>query len=76
MLRAEDVEQQLQLLLARVARDVRPALRVVDHLGAELEEVVDRPRDELLVAGDRGRRHDDGVAFFDRHVAVIPERHP
>src|SRR5216683_4578817 len=55
---------------------MRTALRVVDDLGAELEEVVDGPRDELLVARDRRRRHDDGVAFLHRDVSMVAERHP
>ena len=53
-----------------------PTLRVVDDLGAELEQVVHRPRDELLVARDRRRRHHDGVTLLHRDVAVVAERHP
>src|SRR2546430_772675 len=76
VLRAEDIGEALQFLLARVSRDVRPALRVVNHLRAELEEVVDCPRDELLVTGDGRCRHDRSVALFHRDMAVVAERHP
>src|SRR5438445_224315 len=75
MLRPQDVEEKLQLFLARVARHMRPRRGIVDDLRAELEEVVDRPRDELFIAGDRRRRHDDGIALFDGHMTLVPERH-
>ena len=45
--------------------------RVVVDVRADLEQVVDRPRDGLLVAGDRARADDDGVARLDLDEAVI-----
>ena len=53
VLGAEDVQEELQLFLARMPGHVRPSRRVVDDLGAELEEVINGARDELLVPGDR-----------------------
>ena len=50
--------------------------RVVEDVRAGLEEVVDRARDVLLVARDRARRHDDGVAGLDLDEAVVAVGHP
>src|SRR5947199_309451 len=41
--RPKDVEQELELLLARVSGDVRTRVRLVDHFGPQLEEVIDGP---------------------------------
>src|SRR5439155_19274577 len=46
VLRSQDVEEQLQLLLARVPGHVGSNARVVDDLRAELEEVVDSAADQ------------------------------
>src|SRR5712691_923625 len=75
VLRSQDVEEQLELLLARVPGDVGPNARVVDDLRTQLEEVVDGAADELFVAGDGRRRHDDGVAVLHRDVPVVAEGH-
>ena len=47
----------------------------VDDVGAEFHEVVDRLRDELLVARDRRCRDDDRVARHDADLAVVAHRH-
>ena len=71
-----EVEHQLQLFLARVAGDVGVADGVVDDVRAGLEQVVDRPRDVLLVARDRARAEDDRVAGLDLDEPVVPVGHP
>src|SRR5437899_263389 len=75
MFRAKDVEEKLQLFLARVSRNMRPRRGIVNDLRAELEEVVDRAGDELLVPRNRRRRHDDGITFLDGDMTVVPEPH-
>ena len=68
-------EHELELLLAGVAGDVRSLDRVVVDVGAGLEQVVDRPRDVFLVAGDRARADDDRVAGLDLDEAVVAVGH-
>jgi hypothetical protein len=69
-------EHQLELFLARVTRDVGPLDRVVVDVRSGLEQVVDRPGDVLLVARDRARADDDGVAGLDLDEAVVAVGHP
>ena len=76
VLRLRQAEHQLQLFLAGVARDVGPLDRVVEDVRAGLEQVVDRPADVLLVAGDRAGADDDRVARLDLDEAVVAVRHP
>ena len=52
-LRAHEVVHELELFAARMARDVDALVASVDDVGAEFHEVVDRLRDELLIARDR-----------------------
>src|SRR6266542_3322361 len=73
--RAQDVQEQLQLLLARMTRDVWPARAVVDAVGAAFEQVVDGAAHELLVARDRVRRHTARVAVLHGDVAMVAKRH-
>ena len=68
-------EHQLELLLARVPGDVGALDRVVVHVRAGLEQVVDGPGDVLLVARDRAGADDDRVARLDLHEAVVAVRH-
>ena len=76
VLRLRQAEHQLQLFLARMARDVGALDRVVEDVRAGLEQVVDRPRHVLLVAGDRAGADDHRVAGLDLDEAVIAVRHP
>ena len=76
VLRLRQAEHQLQLLLARVSRHVGPLDRVVVHVRAGLEQVVDGPADVLLVAGNRARADDDRVALLDLDEAMVAVRHP
>ena len=74
-LRPHEIVHELELLLARMARDVDALVAPVDDVGAELQQVVDRLGDELLVARDRRRRDDDRIARHDADLAVIGHRH-
>ena len=56
--------------------DVGPLDRVVEDVGAGLEQVVDRPADVLLVAGDRAGADDDRVARLDLDEPVVAVGHP
>ena len=69
-------EHQLELLLAGVPGDVGTLDRVVEDVGAGLEQVVDRARDVLLVAGDRAGADDHRVARLDLDEPVVAVRHP
>ena len=65
----------LQLLLAGVARNVQGALPLVEHLGPLAVELVDDVADGVLVAGDGGGGDDDAVPVLDVHLAVGGEGH-
>ncbi len=65
VLRAHQGLDDLQLFLGGVAADVDVGDAVVEHVGAEPEEVVDGAVDERLVAGDGRGGEDDGVAGLD-----------
>ena len=66
VLRAEQVQHVRQLVLAGMAGDVHALVdRPVDDLGAAPVQVVDRPSDGLLVAGDRAGAEDDRVCLDD-----------
>ena len=65
----------LELLLAGVARNVQHIRAVVDDLDSLAEELVDDARDGVLVAGDGARRNDDAVAGADLDLLVLGERH-
>ena len=68
-------EHELELFLAG-GPETCARLIVVEDVRADLEEVVDRARDVLLVARDRAGRHDDGVARLDLDEAVVAVGHP
>ena len=74
-LRPQQAEHQLELVLRAVARDVDLLVAVVDHVGAQLEQVVDVAAHHLLVAGDRRGRDDHGIAVLDGHVALVAVGH-
>ncbi len=65
----------LQLLLAGVARHVEGAQPLVDHLGVLAVELVDDVAHGVLVAGDGGGGEDHPVAGLDLHLAVGVEGH-
>ena len=65
----------LQLLLAGVARHVEGAQPLVDHLGVLAVELVDDAADGVLVARDGGGGEDHPVAGLDLHLAVGVEGH-
>ena len=75
VLRLGQAEHQLELLLARVPGDVGALDRVVVHVRAGLEQVVDGPGDVLLVARDRARADDHGVARLDLDEPVVAVGH-
>ena len=47
-----------------------------DHVGAEVEDAVDRLVHRALVAGHRCGREDHGVAAVELHLRVVAVRHP
>src|SRR4051812_1776425 len=49
---------------------------VVKDVRTDLEQVVDRPPHNLLVARDGTRADDDRVAGLDLHPAMVAVRHP
>ena len=69
------VEHQLELLLAGVAGNVGALDVVVEDVGADLEQVVDRAPDDLLVARDRAGADDDRVTRLDLDPAVVAVGH-
>src|SRR5215469_13873205 len=69
--RPDQVQDQLQLLLRGVARDVdRRVAAVVDDRPAAIE-VVHQARDGALVPRDDARRQHDDVARRERHLLVV-----
>ena len=76
VLRLGQVEHQLHLLPVAVAGSVDRGVLGGDHPSADLEDPVDRLVDRPLVAGDRRRREDDGVAGVQLDVAVLAVGHP
>lgn len=67
--------QELELLLAAVTRDVNEGAVLVPHVAAKLGQAVDDLLDGLLVAGNRGRREDDGIALVDGKRLVLAVGH-
>ena len=70
VLGAGQVDEQLHLFLAGVTRNVHRGNGLIDHVGAALEEAVDRAVDVLLVARDGVRGKHDRVALLDVEQAV------
>src|SRR6266511_5019635 len=69
-------EHEFELFLACVAGHVSSLDRVVEHVRACLEQVVDRAADVLLVAGDRAGADDHRVARLDLDEPVVAVGHP
>ena len=65
----------LELLLAGMARNVQHIRAVVDNLNPLAEELIDDARDGIFVAGDGGSRDDDAVAGADLDLLVLGEGH-
>ncbi len=61
--------------MAGVSRDVHLVHLLVDHLGAQLHQLVDHAVDQLLIAGNRGCGDDDEIVRGDGHLAVVAHRH-
>ena len=74
--RLREVEHQLDLLRVAVAGGVDRRVGGRDHLAADVVEAVDRLVDRALVAGDRRRREDDGVAVVELDLRVVAVGHP
>ncbi len=73
--RLEQVEEHLELLLGRVARDVDACLFAIDDVRAASEQIVDVAVDGRLVARDGLGRDQHRVAVFELDVAVASLRH-
>ena len=73
--RAGQVEHQLQLLLPSVTRGVDRRVGGGHHLGADLEDPVDRLVHRALVAGDRRGREDHRVAGVELDVGMVRVGH-
>ena len=71
--RLDQVDDQLELFLAGVARDVdrRAGAIFVNDVGFAAEEVIDHPVDSLFVAGDDAARENDRISLFNLGVLVI-----
>ena len=74
-LRLDDREERLDLLLLGVAGGVHVLDAGVHDLDAEAHEAVDHLADVHLVAGDRVRREDHGVAGAELEPAVLAVGH-
>ena len=66
---------QLQFLLPRVAGDVHLRQRLIDHVRADADQLVDDAGHRLFVAGDGVGGEDHHVAFTDLQLAVLGEGH-
>ncbi len=62
--------QQLEFFALGVTGDVNLGDRMVNHVRAALDQLVDRAVNQFLVAGNGVRGHDHGVAFADFKLAV------
>ena len=68
--RTSDVDD-LQFFLRRVPAHVHVGDAVVEHVRAELEQIVDRAVHQRFVAGHGRRRQDHHVALDDLHMLVV-----
>jgi len=68
--RPDERQHQLEFFLAGVAGDMHRHQRRVDDLGPARNQPVDDARDLFLVAGNRRRRHDHGVAGLNFDLPV------
>ena len=64
--------QELELLLATVARDVDKSSVLIPHVATELGQAVDDLLDGFLVTGDRRCREDNGIASWMESVLCSP----
>ena len=71
----EQAEQELQLLLRRVPRNVHRRRAIVHDFGAGAMQRVDHARHVRLVARDRVRADHDDVVGGDLHVLVLVRGH-
>ena len=67
--------QKLELFLAAVTRNMDEGAILIPHVAAKLGQAVDDLLDGLLVAGNRGRREDDGIALVDGERFVLAVGH-
>ena len=67
--------QELELLLAAVARDVDKSSVLIPHVATELGQAVDDLLDGFLVTGDRRCREDNGIALVDGERLVLSVGH-
>ena len=67
--------QELELLLAAVARDVDECAILIPHVAAKLGQAVDDLLHGLLVAGNGSCREDDGIALVDGERLVLAVGH-
>ena len=73
-LRLHDREDDFELLSTRVPRNMDARTAFVVHVRADLRKRIDDACYGFLVAGDRRRRDDDGVAFLDVDRLVLAVR--
>ena len=76
VLRAGEVDHHLDLLRVAVAGGVDRRVAGRHDLAADVVEPVDRLVDRALVAGDRRRAEDDGVAGLQLDLRVVAVGHP
>ena len=74
-LRTDDVQEREQLVTTAVPGDVDVGIAAVEHLGAAAGQSVDHPGNRLLIAGDRRRRDEHGVALLQLDGPVLARRH-
>ncbi len=73
----EEVDHLLELVAGRVPGDVNATVDgAVDDLGALAEQVVDGLGDGVLVAGDRGGRHQDDVSTAHANFRMLARGDP
>ncbi len=77
VLGADEVDQQLELFLAGMSRDVHVEQLIVEYVRPQAEQVVEGAIDHLLIAGDGGCRDDDGIAgnHANRARVALPHAH-
>jgi hypothetical protein len=73
--RLREVQQELELLLVPVSRGVDRRVARRDDVAPDVVQPVDRLVDGALVAGDRGRGEDDGVALVQLDLRVVAVGH-
>ena len=74
--RLDEVQHQLHLLGVAVPRRVHGRIAGGDDVAADVVEAVDRLVHRALVARDRRRREDDGVAAAQLDLRMVAVGHP